>query len=106
MALGNSNTTYVFLVMRHGEDRKYRTAELGGRCLVARGLNKDRKTVIGLATERYEEGKGSSFDLIYFNIPIWTDELQNQVEYAQKEFGYFTNPQFTKVHEDEYPHSQ
>jgi hypothetical protein len=103
MALGNSNTTYVFLVMPHGEDRKFRNAELGGRCLVARGLNKDRNTVIGLATERYEEGKGFSFDLVYLNIPQWTDELQKQIEYAQKEFGYFVNPKYMKTHEDEYP---
>jgi len=103
MALGNSNTTYVFLAMPHGEDREYRKAELGGRCLVARGLNKDRNTVIGLATERYEEGKGFSFDLLYLNIPLWTDELQKQTEYAQKEFGYFANPQYMEIHEDEYP---
>jgi hypothetical protein len=103
MALGNSNTTYVFLGMPHGEDRAYRKAELGGRCLVARGLNKDRNTVIGLATERYEEGKGFSFDLLYLYIPQWTDELQKQIEYAQKEFGYFANPQYMKIHEDEYP---
>jgi hypothetical protein len=103
MALGNSNTTYVFLCMPHGEDREYRKAELGGRCLVARGLIKDRNTVIGLATERYEEGKGFSFDLLYLNIPNWTDELQKQIEYAQKEFGYFANPQSIEIPEDEYP---
>lgn len=103
MALGTSNTTYVFLCIPHGVDRTYRKAELGGRCLVARGLNKDRDTVIGLATERYEEGKGFSIDLLYLNIPKWTDELQEQIEYAQKEFGYFDNPQSMKIHEDEYP---
>jgi len=103
MALGDSNTTYVFLCMPHGEDREYRKAELSGRCLVARGLIKDRNTVIGLATERYEEGKGFSFDLLYLNIPNWTDELQKQIEYAQKEFGYFANSQSIKIPEDEYP---
>ncbi|MDP1990661.1 MAG: hypothetical protein Q8K00_06510 [Syntrophales bacterium] len=103
MALGTSNTTYVFLCMTHGADRTYRKAELGARCLVARGLNKDRDTVIGLATERYEEGKGFSFDLLYLNITKWTDKLQEQIEYAQKEFGYFANPQSMKIHEDEYP---
>ena len=103
MALGDSNTTYVFLCTPHGEDREYRKAELGGRCLVARGLIKDRNTVIGLATERYEEGKGFSFDLLYLNIPNWTDELQKQIEYAQKEFGYFSNPQSIEIPEDEYP---
>ena len=25
------------------------------------------------------------------------------IEYAQKEFGYFANPQHMKIHEDEYP---
>jgi hypothetical protein len=58
MVFGNSDVTYVFLALAHGEERKYRAAELGGRCFVARGLNQDRKTVIGLATERYEDGKG------------------------------------------------
>lgn len=103
MALGNSNTTYVFLGMPHGESREFRKAELGRRCLVARGLNKERHTVIGLATERYEEGKGFSFDLLYLHIPEWTEELQKQIEYAQKEFGYFANPQSAQFHEDEYP---
>ncbi|MFH1940708.1 MAG: hypothetical protein ABIL68_01290, partial [bacterium] len=103
IALGHSDVTYVFLAMPHGEDRKYRKAELFGRCLVARGLHQERSTVIGLATERYEEGKGYSFDLIHMRIPQWTDELQEQMDYAQKEFGYFANPRFTKVHEDEYP---
>lgn len=106
MALGNSDVTYVFLAMPHGEDREYRKAELGGRCLVARGLNKDRNTVIGLATERYEEGKGFSFDLVYLNIPQRTNDLQKQIEYAQKEFGYFANPQYMKIHEDEYPQEE
>jgi len=106
MVLGTSNITYVFLCMPHGEDRSYRKAELGGRCLVARGLNKDRDTVIGLATEKYEKGKGFSFDLLYLNIPKWTDELQEQIEYAQKEFGYFANPQSIQIHEDEYPQEE
>ena len=103
MALGNSDTTYVFLGIPHGEDRAYRKTELGLRCLVARGLNKDRNTVVGLATERYEEGKGFSLDLLYLNISQWTNELQKKIEYAQKEFGYFANPQHMKIHEDEYP---
>jgi hypothetical protein len=103
MALGNSDVTYVFLAIPHGEDRKYRKAELLGRCLVARGLHQERSTVIGLATERYEDGKGYSFDLIHMHIPQWTDELQKRMDYAQKEFGYFANPRLTKLHEDEYP---
>jgi hypothetical protein len=89
--------------MPHGEDRGYRKAELFGRCLVARGLNQERKIVIGLATERYEEGKGFSFDLMHMHIPKWAGKLQEQMDYLQKEFGYFASPRLTKVHEDEYP---
>lgn len=103
MALGNSAVTYVFLAIPHDEDRKYRKAELLGRCIVARGLHQERSTVVGLATERYEDGKGYSFDLIHMYIPQWSDELQEKMDYAQKEFGYFANPRLTKVYEDEYP---
>jgi len=103
MALGNSDVTYVFLATPQGVDRNYRKAELFGRCLVARGFHQDRSKVIGLATERYEEGKGYSFDLIHMHIPRWSDELQGRMEYVQKEFGYFANPRLMQVHEDEYP---
>lgn len=103
MVLGMSDVTYVFLVMPHGEERKYRVAELGGRCFVARGIHRERHTVIGLATERYEQGKGFSFDMMYQYKPIWTEEDQRQMEFAQKEFGYFVSPQNLSIHEDEYP---
>lgn len=103
MALSTSDVTYVFLAMRHGEDRQFRVSELGGRCFVARGIHRDRKTVIGIATEQYEHGKGFSFDLIYMYHEQWTEEDQKQMEYAQRKFGYFLNPQLKKSHEDEYP---
>jgi hypothetical protein len=98
-----SDVTYVFLAMPHGEDRKFRVAELGGRCFVARGLHQNRNTVIGLATEQYEQGKGFSFDIMYLYRQIWTDEDQQQMEFAQKEFGYFASPLEQSIHEDEYP---
>jgi len=106
MVLGNSNVTYVFLAMPHDEDRQYRIAELAGRCFVARGLNQDRKTVVGLAAERYEEGKGFSFDLMYLYKKAWTEEDQKQMKYAQAEFRYFSNPIFQKTHGDEYPQKE
>ena len=103
MVLGMSDVTYVFLAMSHGEDRKFRVAELRGRCFVVRGLHQDRSTVIGLATEQYEQGKGFSFDIMYLHIPTWTDEDQRQMEFAQKELGYFESPLEQSIHEDEYP---
>jgi hypothetical protein len=98
-----SNIAYVFLAKPHGEDRQYRVNELGGRCFVVRGLQQSCKTVIGIATEQYKLGHGFSFDIIYLHKETWTDEDQKQLEYVQKEFGWFANPQQKSVHEDEYP---
>ncbi|MEH1907412.1 hypothetical protein [Nostoc sp.] len=97
------NTVYVFLVKPHGEDRQHRIAELGGRCFIMRGLQQNYKTVIGIATERYQPGQGFSFDLTYLHQESWTSENQKQLEYVQKEFGWFESPQQKSVHEDEYP---
>ncbi|MBD2606313.1 NERD domain-containing protein [Scytonema hofmannii FACHB-248] len=98
-----SNVAYVFLTKPHGEDRQYRVKELHGRCFVVRGLQQSCKTVIGIATERYQPGKGFSIDVIYLNKEIWTEEDQKNLEYAQREFGWFASPQQKSVHEDEYP---
>ncbi len=98
-----SSIAYVFLAKPHGEDRQYRVTELGGRCFVVRGLQQNCKTVIGVATEQYEPGKGFSFDIVYLHKETWTAEDQKQLEYAQREFGWFASPQQKLVHEDEYP---
>ncbi|KPA09945.1 hypothetical protein MHK_009852 [Candidatus Magnetomorum sp. HK-1] len=103
MAASYSNTIYVFLGMDHDVPRDYRKAVLAGRCLVARGIYKNCKTVIGIATERYEDGKGYSFDLMCMYIPKWTEDFQKQFEYLQNEFGYFKNSIYSNSHEDEYP---
>ena len=100
-----SGRLYVLLACPHGEDREYRVAELAGRCFVIRGLNSDCTTVIGIATEQYEIGKGFSLDAVYLSKDTWTPEDQTQLVYLQKEFGYFTNPLQTQTHEDEYPNS-
>ncbi|AVH63862.1 nuclease-related domain-containing protein [Nostoc sp. 'Peltigera membranacea cyanobiont' N6] len=98
-----SNIAYVFLAKPHGEDRQYRVSELGGRCFVVRGLQQNCKTIIGIATEQYQPGKGFSFDIIYLHKQTWTAEDQKQLEYAQREFGWFASPQQKSVHEQEYP---
>ena len=100
-----SGILYVFLACPHGEDREYRVAELAGRCFVIRGLNSDCTTVIGIATEQYEIGKGFSLDAVYLYKDAWTPEDQTQLEYLQKEVGYFTNHIQTQTQEDEYPNS-
>ncbi|GFP32526.1 hypothetical protein HKBW3S42_00830 [Candidatus Hakubella thermalkaliphila] len=76
-----SGILYVFLACPHGGDRKYRVTELGARCFVIRGLNPDYTTVIGIATEQYEIGKGFSLDAVYLSKETWTPEDQTQLEY-------------------------
>jgi hypothetical protein len=98
-----SGVCYVFLAFPHDVDRKYRMAELTGRCYVARGLDPSRNIVIGIATEKPEPNKGCSIDAIYFRRDDWTDTDQQQFEYLQKEFGYFTSPRQTRLREAEYP---
>ncbi len=98
-----SGVIYVFLATPHGTDRQYRVAELGNRCIVARGLNRDRSTVVGLATEEYELGRGFSFDVMYIHRPEWTVEDQKKMERMKEELSYFTQPIEFSFHEDEYP---
>ena len=98
-----SGVIYVLLALPHKVDREYRRAELRSRCFIARGLNLDCKTVIGIATEQSKPGVGHSFDLRYLYLPIWTEELQKQMESLQKGTGFFVNPAKSEAHEDEYP---
>ena len=65
MAPSPSGIVYVFLARPRGVDRKERVAELRNRCFVARGLNKDAVTVIGIATEQYVRGEGFSLDVAH-----------------------------------------
>lgn len=94
---------YVFLVSNYDLDRKANMAELIGRCLVARGLASHKQKVVGIGVEFSEIQKGSATTVCYLEIPEWTDEWQKQMEYLQKEFGYFVKPIIRKGHEDEYP---
>ena len=99
-----SGVVYVFLATPHIIERKYRSAELSTRCFIARGMNQNIKTVIGIATEKYKPGIGGhSFDLCYIYKPDWTEKDQAHMKSIQKESGFFLNSVKTKVHEDEYP---
>lgn len=100
-----SGVVYVFLALPHGEDRKYRVAELGARCFIARGMHPNHKVVIGIATEQYEKGRGFSLDLVYLHIEDWTEQDQIKLESMQKEWGFFAKSVESRSHEDEYPNS-
>jgi hypothetical protein len=100
-----SGVVYVFLASPHGTPRDIRVADLGKRCFVARGLHPEATRVVGIATERYEKGKGFSLDLCNLFKPAWSAEDQKHMEAMQKELGYFTSPKLTRDSEDEYPQS-
>lgn len=98
-----SEVLYIFLAIPHTVERRYRLAELGTRCFIARGLNQNIKTVIGIATEQYRPAFGHSFDLIYLYKPAWTEKDQAHMKSIQQESGFFLNLVKTEAHEEEYP---
>lgn len=98
-----SGVVYVFLASPHGTPREERKAELGNRCFVARGLNPECSHVVGIATERYEKGKGFSLDLCNSFRPNWSADDQRLMEQMQKDLGYFARPKVKMDSEDEYP---
>jgi hypothetical protein len=98
-----SGIVYVFLALPHGTDRKERVEELQLRCLVARGLNKDHHTVVGIATEEYKPNAGFSLDLVFFYKNEWNVEDQKIFDDVRSRLGYFVKPVITEIREEEYP---
>lgn len=100
-----SGVVYVFLARPHDEARRYRIAELAARCFVARGLEPEQTTVVGIATEEYTPG-GFSLDLYYLQKQTWSSEDKARLQYLQEQFGYFANSVQSRVGEDEYPEAK
>jgi len=98
-----SEVLYVFQISKYENDRKYNMAELAGRCVVARGICQNKKIVIGINVEFSDFVKGSATTVCYLEIPEWTKEWQEQMDYLQKEFGYFIKPNAKRLQEQEYP---
>ena len=98
-----SGIIYVLFALPHTIERKYRRAELGVRCFIARGLNSECHTIIGIATEQSKPGIGHSFDLCYLHLPVWEEKHQVHMEQLQKESGFFVHPEKSEANEDEYP---
>lgn len=95
--------TYCFLFMDDDEEpRKRRTALLGTMCIIARGIFKDHKKVVGIATERKIK-KSCSYDFCLTYLPEWTEKLEKKMREIQKKTKIFLNPKIFHVHEDEYP---
>lgn len=86
-----SGIVYVFLTLDRKEDRKYRRAELIGRCLIVRRYTPESKIIIGIATEKNDRQKGFSLDVAYLYKPHISKEDKENVEKMVHEFGWFKN---------------
>ena len=95
--LAYQNTAFVFLVGDSSE-REARVQELGMRCLVVRGRLPNVGLVVGIARDRPGSSKiGYSSDIVYIDIPEWTEDFDSQVQKIQRELGYFENAAWSKV---------
>ena len=86
-----SGIVYVFLTLDRKEDRKYRRAELIGRCLIVRRYTPESKIIIGIATEKNDGQKGFSLDVAYLYKPHLSKKDKENVEKMVREFGWFKN---------------
>ena len=72
---------------------------------MARGLRQEIQTVVGLATEVYEEGRGYSFDACYLHIPTWAPNNQKEFERIQSLASFFSTSEPQRVPYQEHPDS-
>ena len=98
-----SGVVYVFLARPGGDERQLRKNELLGRMFIARGLHQDATTVVGIATEEYVPGAGSSLDVANYQKDTWTNEDQALMEHLQRETGAFVSPVWSEERFEEYP---
>lgn len=98
-----SGITYVFLYVQPGLESRDIQAELGCRCLIARGLRLESQTVIGLGIQEWKAGRGSASCLVYLNMEDWSEKDEATMRAMQSELGYFSAPLTKRMIEDEYP---
>jgi len=103
MMVAPSGVAYVFLAVPHGTEPELLQAELENRCFVARGLNPDCHSVIGIGTEYFVQNGGSQLFLFYLQMRHWSADDDAQAKEIQRALGYFVKPEMKAEHEDEYP---
>lgn len=103
IARSPSGVVYVFLVRPADWDRTARKEELLARMFIARGTAPDVTTVVGLATEEYAAGAGSSLDAGLLQKEVWTEDDQRHLEKLQSVTGAFVNPTWSRSSEHEFP---
>ena len=99
--LALNGVTYCFVFMDDVEPRIRRQNLLRAICFIARGMHKENKKVIGIATEM-KIRSGCSYDFYLLEIPNWTEKEQTSMEKLQKETRIFLNVEPKYIHESEY----
>jgi len=82
---------YVFMVADYYGDRGVNFKELQARCLVARGLDHSKQTVIGVLFELTNRHEGDAITGCYIDVAKWSSEWQERKDLYQTEFGFFKN---------------
>lgn len=96
------DTTYCFGFLDEHKPRKTRQEMIKDICFVARGIIKENKRVIGIATEMKIK-PSRSYDFYFLEIPTWTKKEEKKMKEIQEKTGIFVDPKFRHVHEEEYP---
>jgi len=97
-----NGVVYVFLKQVITVKREDRMTELALRCYIAKSKMLDKNIFVGLATED-DMSKGYSFDLVYFNPLLWSEEDSIKAKKMSNELNMFTSPKYTEIKADEYP---
>lgn len=95
-------TTYCFVFLDEKAPREMRKKLIQKICFAARGMFKNNKKVIGIATEMKIEPT-CSYDFCLLELPEWSEESQKKADMLKKDYGILANTKMTYVHEDEYP---
>jgi hypothetical protein len=91
MVQGHAGCAFVFTI-GSSKDREFRMRELALRCLVVRGRLPGVDTVVGIATDRPGTSSvGYSSEIVYINLPNWTEQDEKDVQGIQSDLGYFKN---------------
>lgn len=99
-----SNVVYVFMAAERTMDCQHRIAELSARCLIARSRHPNAGTVVGIASERADDGeRGLSFGLCLIDKPEWTVGDEKEANWLSETLGYFRSPIISSQHVTEYP---
>jgi hypothetical protein len=91
----------------HATYRADRAKELQMRCHAAKGVDPDKRFIVGIALDALGV-KGSSEDFICLDTGEWTVEDIQKAQKMRTELGYFKsgNAILSRLSEDEYPGSR